>query len=71
MRYAGARAGAILFSIVVLRINIGKAGLNRVELVATNPALKYFLPSSGSVEPPHSVFTDEGESATENPPAQR
>ena len=48
---AGARA-AILLGIFVLRIDIGEAGLDRVELVAPDAAVQHLEPARGRVELP-------------------
>src|SRR5262249_47958975 len=53
----GALALAAIFrSIVILRVHIGKAGLNRVEFVVADAPSEDFLPASHGVERPSSIL---------------
>src|SRR5262249_6762175 len=57
-----ADAGAmILLGVFVLGVDVGKTGLNRVELVTPDAAEEYFLATGGGVEPPHVILADEGD----------
>ena len=56
---AGAGTGAILLRIFVLRIDIGKAGLNRVEFVAPNAPVQDLKPAGGRIERPVRFPADE------------
>ena len=60
-------ARAILLGVIVLRVNIGKKGLNRAKFVLADAASEN-LPTAGScVEAPDSILADERNRKRETP----
>ena len=49
---AGTGPGAVLFGILVLRIDIGETGLDGVQFIASNAPVQDFKPACGRIEFP-------------------
>ena len=65
-----AGAGAILLGVFVLRINIGKRGLNCIQLVFADTTRENLLAARRRIEAPHSVLADERYRKSDSPPVQ-